>query len=247
MMLFEDLDAVEPFPVAYIRDLSLLIISDLHLGYEAVSAEHGVFIPKVQFGKIKEMIRRCFSKTRARRILILGDVKHEFSETSYHEYREVSSLFSYLDGIFKEVIVVKGNHDTFIQRMTRRFGIEVYDCYNEDRYSFIHGHKEFDLERMEGDTLVMGHEHPSVALFTDVGVKEKLKVFLYGNHKGKRILVMPSASFFAEGSDVNILPREELISPILRRVDIDSFKAVGILEDDRYLDLPTIGRLRKYG
>jgi len=166
MMLFEDLDAVEPFPVAYIRDLSLLIISDLHLGYEAVSAEHGVFIPKVQFGKIKEMIRRCFSKTRARRILILGDVKHEFSETSYHEYREV--------------IVVKGNHDTFIQRMTRRFGIEVYDCYNEDRYSFIHGHKEFDLERMEGDTLVMGHEHPSVALFTDVGVKEKLKVFLMG-------------------------------------------------------------------
>jgi len=46
---------------------------------------------------------------------------------------------------------------------------------------------------------------------------------------------------------VNVLPKEELISPLLRKMDIDKFKVVGILEDDRYLELPEVGKLRKYG
>ncbi|HHF58824.1 MAG TPA: metallophosphoesterase [Thermoplasmatales archaeon] len=247
MKLIENVIAVEPYPVIYIDDLDLMVASDLHLGFEIVSAEHGVFIPRVQFNRTRKIIEESAKKSGAGRILLLGDVKHEFSETGYHEYKEVSIMLEYLKRRFREVILVKGNHDTFIVRMTRKYGIEVYDIYNEKGYTFFHGHKDVNISDVKSRVLIMGHEHPSISLFTDIGVREKLKVFLYGEWKGKSVVVLPAVSYFAEGSDVNVLPKEELISPLLRKMDIDKFKVVGILEDDRYLELPEVGKLRKYG
>ena len=247
MKMFDDVIAIEPHPLVYLRDIDLLVVSDLHLGFELVSAEHGIFIPRTQFKNIKRIIEDGRKKSNASRILILGDIKHEFSETGYHEYREVYLLLEYLKRCFEEIIAIKGNHDTFITRITRKLDIEVYDEYREGKYLFLHGHKDKNLRNIKEDIIILGHEHPSVALFTDLGIKEKIKIFLYGNFGDKKIIVMPAASYFAEGSDINILPSEELISPILRRVDIDGFRALGIIEDDRYLPLPEIRRLRKYG
>jgi len=247
MRIFDNIVAIEPHPLIHIEDIDLLVISDLHLGFELVSAEHGIFIPRTQFDNIKRMIEDGRKKSKASRILILGDIKHEFSETSYHEYREVSLLLEYLKKCFNEILMVKGNHDTFIIRITRRFGIEVYDEYREGAYFFLHGHMEKNLNEIKEKIIILGHEHPSVALFTDLGIKEKMKIFLYGDFDDKKIIVMPAASYFAEGSDINILPVEELISPILRKVDIDRFKAIGIIENDRYLELPEIKKLRRYG
>lgn len=247
MRIIDNVIAVEPHPIIYIEDLDLAVISDLHLGFEIVSAEHGLFIPRTQFKRIKKMVEDATKKCKASRMLLLGDIKHEFSETGYHEYKEVSLMLEYLKRKFNEVLLVKGNHDTFIVRITRRFDIEVYDKYREGEYTFIHGHKEIKFSDVEGNTLIMGHEHPSVSLFTDIGIKEKMKIFLYGRWEEKNVIILPAASYFAEGSDVNILPKEELISPLLRKIDIDSFRAIGIIEDDRYLKLPEIGKLRKYG
>ena len=247
MRIFDNIVAIEPHPLIYIGDIDLLVISDLHLGFELVSAEHGIFIPRTQFNSIKRMIEDGRKKSKASRILILGDIKHEFSETGYHEYREVSLLLEYLKKCFDEVLIVKGNHDTFITRITRRLGIEVYNEYKEGTYFFLHGHKDKSLNEIREKIMILGHEHPSVALFTDLGIKEKMKIFLYGHFNDKKIIVMPAASYFAEGSDVNILPVEELISPILRKVDIDGFKAIGMIEDEKYLELPEIKKLRRYG
>lgn len=247
MRIFDNLIAIEPYPVIYVKDRDILVISDLHLGFELVSAEHGVFIPRIQFDGIKKMIADSKIKSKAGKILILGDLKHEFSETSYHEYKEVSLLLDYLKDSFNEVLMVKGNHDTFITRIARKYGIEVYDEYKESDYLFLHGHKDKSLNDVKEKNIVLGHEHPSIALFTDLGVKEKVKVFLYGEDIDKRFVIMPAASYFAEGSDINILPREELISPILRKLDVDNFKVIGIIEDDRYIELPEIERLRRYG
>lgn len=244
--VFDDVFAVEPYPMLYIKSLDLSVISDLHLGFELVSAEHGVFIPRVQFKRIKKNIEGGTKKCMAKRILLLGDVKHEFSETGYHEYREVSLMFDYLRKKFQEVILVKGNHDTFITRITRKFDIMVYEEYKEGRYTFIHGHRDIDL-KSSGNVLIMGHEHPSVSLFTDIGAREKVKVFLYGKWRNKKIIVLPAMSYFAEGSDINVLPKEELLSPVLRKMDVENFKAIGLIEDYRYIELPEIWKLRKYG
>lgn len=245
MKIIGDIQAIEPFPAIFIETLGIIAIADLHLGYEVLSSEHGVFVPRVQFKKTIETMENIVRKVKADRILILGDLKHEFSETTYHEYQEVSSFLRFLIDKFDEIILVRGNHDTFITRITKKFGVSVYDEYTEDNYLFLHGHKEKNLKKISQSTIVMGHEHPSLALYTDIGVKEKIKCFMYGKAMGKNILVLPAFSFFAQGSDVNLIPASEFLSPLLRDVDIDGFETIGIIENDRYLRFPEIGKLRR--
>ncbi|HDM66843.1 MAG TPA: metallophosphoesterase [Thermoplasmatales archaeon] len=244
MKIFKDIEAVEPYPVLYLESIDSLVISDLHLGYEVLSSEHGLSIPKIQFKKSMEIINHVLKKQHADRLIIVGDLKHEFSETSYHEYKEVSNFLEHVKRFFKEIILVRGNHDTFITRITRRYDVEVYDELEIGDYLFIHGHKDKSIDSIK-HTVILGHEHPSIALYTEIGVKEKIKCFLYNTYKGKRIIVLPAFSYLAPGSDINLIPREELLSPILRSIDIDDMRVLGISEGDRFLEFPSIGRLRK--
>ena len=242
----ENIFAIEPFPALYISDLDCTVIADLHLGYETIASECGVFVPRVQFEKSMQTVEKIVNKKKTKRIILLGDIKHEFSGTSYHEYREVSAFLDFLSIYFVEIIIVKGNHDTFIHRVAKKYRIEVFDAFVEKDYLFVHGHKDMDIKKVEEDKIIMGHEHPSIALFTDIGVKEKLRCFLYGKAYGKEVIVLPAFSFFAEGSDVNLIPKEELLSPVLRKIDIDSFKVIGIIEGDSFLEFPSVGKLRRF-
>jgi hypothetical protein len=242
--LFETIEIIEPYPAVYIESLDLIVIADLHLGYESVATEEGMFIPKIQYKKIIADIDQICSKRKVKRILINGDVKHEFSETSYHEYKEVKSFFDFMIDRFKEIIVVKGNHDTFITRITRRYDTEVYDTYNEKSFCFVHGHKDMNIGKVKEKYIILGHEHPSLGLYSDMGVKEKVKCFLFGEIGDKCILVLPAFSYFAQGSDINLIEKKDLLSPILQNIDIDSLKAIGIVEGEKCLSFPEIKLLR---
>lgn len=242
--IFDCIEIVEPYPAIYIENLDLLVIADLHLGYETAAVEEGMFIPKIQYKKIKGDMEEISRRRKAKRILINGDVKHEFSETGYHEYKEVSSFFEYVKNVYNEVIVVKGNHDTFIGRITKKYDINLYDEFQEENFFFTHGHQDINIDDVEKKYVILGHEHPSLGLYSEMNVKEKVKCYLYGKIRDKNILVMPAFSYFALGSDVNLIPKKELLSPILRRINIDSMKAIGILEGEKCLHFPEINRMR---
>jgi len=243
--IFSNIEIVESLPAIYIKKLDLLVVSDLHLGYETAAVEEGMFIPKIQYKKTIENLKLIFKKHKTSRFLINGDVKHEFSETGYHEYKEVSNFFEFIKQFFNDVIVVKGNHDTFISRITREFNVKLYEEYKEGDFLFIHGHRNLDMNKVKQQHIVIGHEHPSIALYSELGVKEKIKCFLFGEVKSKKLLVLPAFSYFAQGSDINLIPQNELLSPILRDVDVDSLKAVGIIEREKCLSFPQIGMLRE--
>jgi hypothetical protein len=248
MRLFEGISALETFPALHIEDLDTVVIADLHLGYETIASEHGVFIPRIQLNKTLHLMRGIVRRRKAKRAIILGDLKHEFLKTSYHEYREVSTFLDFLSRYFKEIVIVKGNHDTFIQRIARRYDIQVCDEFVEGRYLLLHGHRDIDIKRREQSIIILAHEHPSIALFTEVGVKEKLDCFLYGSVEGKKTIVLPAFSYFAEGSDVNLIPEAELLSPLLRKVGIDNLRVLALVENDRFLEFPSVGKLRRlYG
>ena len=40
----------------YIEEIEALVVADLHLGFEGIMAEKGIFIPKVQFGEIMKRV-----------------------------------------------------------------------------------------------------------------------------------------------------------------------------------------------
>lgn len=246
MKLWDKIEIIEPHPTVYISEIDTIVIADLHLGYEGIMAEQGIFIPKVQFEKEMKILREIMNKQKTSRIIICGDIKHEFSETSYHEFIEVTDLFKFLRGHFREVIALKGNHDNYLIRVTKQHDVALHDELELGDFYFMHGHEVPEGLPTTGAThIVMAHEHPAIVLYDEVGGREKLDCFLYGNIDDKKLLVLPAFSTFAEGSQVNAIPREELLSPILRElVDVDDLRAIGIAEEIGCLEFPELRKLK---
>lgn len=246
MKLWGEIEILEPWPAIHISKIDAIAIADLHLGYEGIMAEQGIFVPKVQFEKEMEILKEIVKKQRASRFIICGDIKHEFSETSYHEFVEVTDLFKFLRENLREVIAIKGNHDNYLIRVTRRHDIALYDELELGDFYFMHGHEvPKGLTTTKAKYVIMAHEHPAIVLYDEVGGKEKLDCFLYGDFDDKKLLVLPAFSTLAEGSQINVIPKEELLSPILRDlVDIDELKVVGIAPEIGCLEFPKLGKLR---
>ncbi len=211
----------------YIKRLNALVISDIHLGLEYVLANKGVYVPRIQYKKVIEKIEKILKIVSPKILIINGDIKHEFSETSYHEYKEVFDFLNYLKEIFDEIILIKGNHDNYIERITKKFDINVYKELVLNGYYFTHGHKIFEGFNKNYKKIIIGHEHPAITLIDEVGSKTKYKCFLIGLN----VIVLPSISYYSYGTNVNMIPKEELLSPILKEFDIYEFNTYVVEED----------------
>lgn len=248
MDLFDGFSIVEPYPALYVEALDAAVIADLHLGLESLMAREGTYMPKFQLSEMKDDIDAILGQTGASTLIVCGDIKHEFSETSYGEREEVQELVEFLSDRVEEILLVKGNHDNYLIYPVKEYdNVHLEDLYLLDGTCFIHGHEIPDnLSIREADTLVIGHEHPAVTLKDEVGVTEKLPAFLYGSMEdGQRIIVLPAFSKLAEGSQVNQVPEHELLSPFLReQVDIATLRAVGIDRDAGLFPFPALGKLR---
>lgn len=243
-----DFETVDSIPALYLPGQKLLVISDLHLGLEKTMTFKGNYIPQNQLKQMKEEIKDSREQTGAERILVNGDLKNQF-KTSYSENEEVKELANFLNFNFDEVIVIEGNHDTFIESTLEEKGIEIKDYHIEDGILFVHGDRkleDIEIENLKDvDTIVIGHEHPAIALKDDIGVREKVPALLYGEmDDGRNLVVLPAFSQIANGTSVNEVPEGELLSPILkRRADKENMKAVGISREAGILEFPELSYL----
>ena len=217
---------------AEIIDLALLIedtliLGDLHLGYEEALNAEGIMVPRFQYQKILSRLEAIIEKTNCSRVIINGDLKHEFGRITRQEWKEISSFIGFLKDNFPEVVLIKGNHDNFTRFIAERTDLEVYDRFSIGKYLILHGDKvPDDLEDIVEETLIIGHEHPCVGLKSGERL-EKIKCFLKGSFKGKNLVVMPSFNFVTEGSDIL---HEKALSPFLRdkTVDVNDFEVFGV-------------------
>ncbi|MFP3278130.1 MAG: metallophosphoesterase [Candidatus Micrarchaeota archaeon] len=238
-----EIEIIDGTPIVYIKDLSAIVCSDLHLGYEGVMAENGIFLPKINLKKIKEMIANAVNERKPARIIVDGDIKNEFSKVHVEEFNELYEFVNFLRGLgIKEIILIKGNHDNFVDRLKGSLDVKIYkqEALMGD-YLFFHGEQ---LPRTEGGKwLIMGHLHPAITLYTEVGAKEKLKCYLIGDYGQRKILILPAMNYFAEGVSVNLENVSEL-APIFTKLDIDSMRALCIAEGET-LDFGRIADLKK--
>ncbi len=223
-MLGKDVELIEGKPIAYIRSIKAFVLSDIHLGYEAHSARNGVLVPKVNLAYMKKMLKDAKAGREVHMLIITGDIKNDFSSVETEELNEIMELveFAALEGL--KVILIKGNHDNFIDRYKESLRIEICSESKEiDGYVFFHGDS---VPKIKGrpKMLVMGHEHPSISIISPAGRKESVKCFLSGKYKGTRLLVMPAASYFAGNSSV--IHAEKMMSQIFRVVDVESMHAI---------------------
>ena len=235
------MDEVEVFPgtrisrhhALFLEDSSLLVIADLHLGYEGALLEQGVSIPRFQKNVMMERLKRLLAKYSPARILINGDFKHEFSKNLVQEWDEVNE---FLDFILSQadVELLRGNHDNFLKTILAKKGLDLSTTSTVGGYTFAHGHREVSWK----GTLVMGHEHPSLGLRDKIGATAKLPCFVVT----PTVIVLPAFSPLALGTDVTTL---DFISPPLRGVSAEEARIYAVEDKAGLLDfgmLKDIGR-----
>ena len=76
----------------YLRKENILILSDLHIGYEESLNKGGFLIPRIQFKEMYERAKKMLCNDRFSSIVITGDLKHEFGVISDTEWRNTLKL-----------------------------------------------------------------------------------------------------------------------------------------------------------
>jgi len=179
-------------------------------------------------------------KERVETVVLNGDIKHAFHHASEQEWVESMDLIEYLKENANEIVLVKGNHDTFLGPIAQWEQVHAVPEYflPKEKILFVHGHKIIRTPQFaKAKTLVIGHEHPAVSL-RDGAKVEKYKCFLKGKFEGKTIIVMPSFSALSEGTD--ILQAGKL-SPFLQH-NLENFEAWLVADKSYYF-----GKLKNLG
>lgn len=217
----------------------VLVVGDLHVGYERELNKGGIDVSgKLQEELISEF-ENVFTKTgKITMVVLLGDVKHYFGRNVREEWFGLRTIFTYLKKKSEKVIIIRGNHDTYLMPLASKENIEVKDIWKWRKYCFIHGDKDFEeLYDKEVGVWIMGHVHP--AIFLHEGVKqEKYKCYLIGRYEGKEVIILPSFFSGIEGSDV----RERVI-PLPWKFNWGYF-TVKVVEKLRVLDFGLLKRIK---
>ncbi len=194
----------------WVEEESVIIISDLHLGYEEHLYNKGVMVPKLQLQEVISKISAVLKKIKKKpkKLVINGDLKHEFGKALKQEWKDVLALLDFLSGKVCRLVIVKGNHDSIIPMITGEKKIDVVKKQIIKDIAITHGDALIRLEGEDGKssknkikTIIIGHEHPAIKI-RHKGKSEMYKCFLKGKWGEKELLVMPSFNPLLEGTDI---------------------------------------------
>lgn len=239
--LIEDVYAVADLPLIYIPRFKAIVLADVHLGFEEDMASKGIYLPRVQLSKSLEIVEKALSYVDASAIIIAGDIKHRFEKLGRREAKDLRDFLEVVIRRFKKTIVVKGNHDTFLLPICKRLGVELYDAIWLDDILIVHGHRELD-SRKGFNLVVMGHEHPSIAIKDPVtGYSTKFPCFLLTPlTRGGYALILPATGMYQSGTAISTNP-ESYLSPIIRREAVlEDAKPFVIVEGEGVVELPRL-------
>ncbi len=199
-----------------IRDLGLylvkekiLVISDIHIGYEESLNRSGILVPRVYFKEFLERLKLMLNDVDM--VIINGDFHHEFSKFTYADRDSSDQLMKIIGD--RKLIVIQGNHDPIVKFI---LNLDIRKFYRIDDILICHGDEIIDED---SKVIIIGHEHASIGIKENVRI-EKYKAFLVGKYNKKTLIVMPSCNLATEGSDIL---RDEKLSPYLKQ-NLDNFQ-----------------------
>lgn len=146
----------------------ILVIGDLHLGIEHEIFRAGIRIPS-QTEKIMERIGALIRESKARHLVLLGDVKHAIPIASFQEDREIPMFLKHFAERIKTSLV-KGNHDGDIEKLAPA-GVKIHDSkgFKIKNFWLAHGQSWPSPEAMSCEYLAIGHDHPAVEFRDRIG------------------------------------------------------------------------------
>ena len=215
----------EPALLLEASDGPYLVVADIHLG-ASVASGLSVNDPLQEARPALERLVGILEKTGARKLVILGDIKHSVGNPRQHEAKAITWLMSRLTDACR-VLFVTGNHDAGVERLLgERVFVFGKDGATIDSVLLLHGNgvpSGFVPDKY--DALVLGHMHPHAA-----GPRGPEPAWLLydalGDVKPRRVVVMPRFSEFLTRAGYG--PEEAV--PVLKRLDRGSYRV-------RYLNL----------
>jgi len=228
-----------PGGAALLTEENVLVVADMHLGVEAALEYEGLSIPRVQTKKIADYLAKVIQKVSPSKVIVAGDLKHNFSRNLIQEWHDIERFVKLLTGKIP-LEVVKGNHDNYLGIILREYNVPLKLETSISGIRILHGHSGKLDDRMT----IIGHIHPSMRLRDSIGASVKDRCFLYD--KARRTLVLPALSLVAYGTDVVSQSSADRMSPLLSDRGLSAFVPIAFSESEP-LRFPTVGQLRKIG
>ncbi len=189
---FADLRPLIPYPALLFDDKSyrILIVVDLHIGFEHELAQDGIYIPS-QTPKILKSLLQVLDEGKPDELIILGDVKQAIPRISLREWKDVPEFFDAIGGTVKKVSVVLGNHDGNLGPLTpssvRIIPSSGIVVGKKRRIGLFHGHAWPTPKVLATDILIMGHIHPVVRFYDRFGFSIVRQVWVRTRCNGEKL------------------------------------------------------------
>ncbi len=166
----------------------VLVVADLHLGWEVTLARQGIHVPS-QVPRLLAKLEKILEETNPRQLILLGDIKHAVAKVELEEWKYVPEFFDKLVELIQDVQVVPGNHDGNLEPLTppvvkisKSPGITVWDTIG-----LFHGHAWPNPSLMGCKFLVMGHLHPVVVFKDPLGFRITRQVWVRAKTQGLKL------------------------------------------------------------
>jgi len=200
-------------------------VADLHLGIEREFVAKGVRLGSL-VDRLKKELAELIAEEKAKRLVIVGDVKHTIPGDEYPDTVALKAMLEELSSL-AEVVIVPGNHDAGIASVAGRARVAESCGVVVGGVGFAHGHAWPGEELMRAQWLVVGHLHPCVEILEE-GVRSVKPVWIVAEadpkkllakypkaNKGLKLVVMPAFNPLVGGIPVN-RERAGTMGPLLK-------------------------------
>jgi metallophosphoesterase superfamily enzyme len=254
-------DAVFRDRAVYLRRVETLVVADLHIGRgEAADVE----FPLGEASDLRERLAELLAAFDPERVVVAGDVLHQFSRVSESVDRSLAGLREACLDAGARPVLVAGNHDTMLSSVWRgdvhdRYELSLADGTTADAERDAptddylpettpgpvvvrHGHEEPpDAEAADAGLYVVGHDHPTVEI---QGRRRPCYLFVPDAVAGTPALMLPAFNRLPAGVTVNGMSGDEFQSPFV--TDAGSVHpVVWDPEADERLSFPRLRELRR--
>jgi hypothetical protein len=171
---------MRPYPALFLRRNSerVLVVADLHIGWEVSLAQKGVHVPS-QTPKILNQMLRLIGLCKPTRLLFLGDLKHTVEKVEMEEWRDIPDFFEALSRKVSNIEVILGNHDGNLEPLLpENVNILPSTGVILGNVGLFHGHAWPAPELLGCRSLVTGHVHPMVAFRDPMGFRITRQVWI---------------------------------------------------------------------
>ena len=209
----------DPTAASFKKD-NALVVGDLHIGEELMLEKQGVHFPGAEKA-LGESLLKAYKKSRAKRIVLLGDIKASITYPDFDEYRHLREFFRPLQGI--ELHIAKGNHDSHLQEVLGQIGVNA-NIGKEillDNAAYMHGMSLPSEQAMQRQYIFMAHLHMLVKIadkperaWIISGIGRGAEKHYKNYNKNVKLVVAPAANSLLGGRVINDDKEER--SPVFR-------------------------------